>query len=156
METQECCPKFDPAPWDGEEFVWHGKPFIKDNVCQIMHVPLNFGKVIVRMMKTVEQAGAQADEPLMLALDPSPWRCELYMAVKGPVEGAENVALSGTFLTKVFDGPFKDCGKFFAEMQDFARSKGKQPGTIYFYYTTCPKCAKKYGHNYMVGFVQVA
>ena len=25
----------------------------------------------------------------------------------------------------------------------------------YFYYTTCPKCAKKHGHNYVVGFAQV-
>lgn len=27
---------------------------------------------------------------------------------------------------------------------------------LYFHYTTCPKCAKKYGHNYVVLFTEVA
>ena len=31
----------------------------------------------------------------------------------------------------------------------------KKTKKIYFYYTTCPKCAKKYGHNYIVSFAEV-
>jgi hypothetical protein len=29
-------------------------------------------------------------------------------------------------------------------------SRGKQLQQLYFYYTTCPKCARKYGKNYVV------
>ena len=34
-------------------------------------------------------------------------------------------------------------------------SQGKKAGKYYFYYTSCPKCAKKYGHNYIVAFAEV-
>jgi len=32
---------------------------------------------------------------------------------------------------------------------------GKMAEKYYFYFTTCPKCAQKYGHNYIVAFAQV-
>ena len=33
--------------------------------------------------------------------------------------------------------------------------KGKVAKQLLFYYTTCPKCAKAYGKNYVVLFAQV-
>ena len=35
-------------------------------------------------------------------------------------------------------------------MKSFVKGKGKPPQKLYFNYTTCPKCAKKYGKNYVV------
>ncbi|MEA1876850.1 MAG: hydrolase [Bacteroidota bacterium] len=35
------------------------------------------------------------------------------------------------------------------------KTKGKTLKQMYFYYTTCPKCTKEHGHNYVVGFAQV-
>ena len=32
---------------------------------------------------------------------------------------------------------------------------GRQPGRIYHFYTTCPRCAKYYGKNYTVLLAQV-
>jgi hypothetical protein len=32
---------------------------------------------------------------------------------------------------------------------------GRKVRRMYFFYTTCPKCAKKYGKNYVVIFAQV-
>jgi len=40
-------------------------------------------------------------------------------------------------------------------MKDYVKSKGKKIKELYFYYTTCPKCAKHYGKNYVVAFAQV-
>jgi hypothetical protein len=34
-------------------------------------------------------------------------------------------------------------------------AKGKSVKNYYFYYTTCPKCARKYGHNYVVVLAEV-
>jgi hypothetical protein len=155
VADKECCPKFDPEPWHEREFTWDDKPFIRDYVRQILHIPLNFGKVITGMMNKIEAAGAMPDEYIMLAYDPSAWKCELYVAVSKDVPNAENVRLSGTYLTRVFDGPYKDCGRFFKETQDYARTKGKEAKKVFFYFTTCPKCAKLHGHNYMVGFAEV-
>ncbi|MDD5616550.1 MAG: hypothetical protein PHH85_10155 [Candidatus Methanoperedens sp.] len=32
-------------------------------------------------------------------------------------------------------------------MEKYVRSKGKYPKKMYFFYTTCPKCAEYYGAN---------
>jgi hypothetical protein len=69
-----CCPKFDPKPWDEKEFQWDNKLFVKDKVRCFMHMPLNFGKVIVRCMDKIEKAGAFTPEPpLSLSDHVSPW-----------------------------------------------------------------------------------
>ena len=76
------------------------------------------------------------------------------MTVTKEVTGAENVRLSGTFLSKVFDGPYNSPPKWIKEMEQFVASKGKKPKKFLFYFTTCPRCAKLYGHNYAVVFAQ--
>jgi hypothetical protein len=40
-------------------------------------------------------------------------------------------------------------------MDEDLSSKGRSSQKYFFYFTTCPKCAKKYGHNYVVAFAQV-
>lgn len=153
-----CCPKFNPKPFEKKTFVWKGKPFVQYDVLQFFHIPLNMGQVVSRAWKQIDDAGARpADKDfLMLAYDPSPWKSELYFSVRKPVPGARNLKISGTFLSKVFDGPYDAVPKWIAEMEKYAASKGKAVKKHYFYYTTCPKCAKKYGHNFVVAFAQVA
>lgn len=157
----ECCPKFDPGPFQEKGHVWKDRKFIKDSIPQIMHMPIPglnlFGKAVGRMWKKVEDAGAGTDmeDFLMLAYDPSPWKSELYINTTKEVPDAENVTISGTFLSKVYDGPYKDVPKWFEDMKAYLKEKGKEGKKFYVYYTTCPKCAEKYGHNYVVMFAQV-
>lgn len=40
-------------------------------------------------------------------------------------------------------------------MKDYVASKDKSLQKLYFFYTTCPKCAKHYGKNYVVLLAQV-
>ena len=40
-------------------------------------------------------------------------------------------------------------------MKKYVAAKGKALRKLYFYYTTCPKCAAKYGKNYVVLLAQV-
>ena len=55
--------------------------------------------------------------------------------------------VSVTFLTKVFEGPYKNAGRWVKEMKAYVRSKGKEIKKMYLFYTTCPACAKVYGKN---------
>lgn len=157
--SDECCPKFDPSLWDKKESVWRDKLFIKETLPQFLHMPLPWmvGKMITRMWKQIEDAGAAPDikDFLWLANDPSPWRGDHYLYATKEVPGAENVKLSGTFLSKVFDGPFNAIPKYVKEMDEYVLKKGEKVLDYYFYYTTCPKCAKKYGHNYIVAFAKI-
>ena len=157
--TGECCPKFDPAPWQDKELEWKDKNFIKETVPQFMHNPLpgTFGRAVGRMLKKIDEAGAKPDNKdfLMLSAETSMWKGEIYINTTKEVLGAENVKISGTFLTRVFDGPYSDVPKWIENMTSYLASKGKTARKWFFYFTTCPKCAKKYGHNYVVTFAQV-
>lgn len=65
------------------------------------------------------------------------------------------VRLSGTFLTRAFEGPYKNMRQWITQMTDYVASQGKTMQKLYFFYTTCPKCAKHYGQNYTVLLAQV-
>jgi hypothetical protein len=145
-----CCPRFNPEPWDEKEVMFEDKLFIKDHVRSFFHIPLNFGKVMVRNMEKIQQADALAPEPLMLSDEKSLWGADIYIAVSKEVPGAEMVRMSGTFMTKVFEGPYKNAGKWAKEMAEYVKSKAKDMKKMYFFYTTCPKCAEFYGKNYTV------
>jgi len=150
-----CCKRFDPEPWDEKEIIWQDKLFLKDRVRSFLHIPLNFGKVMVRNMAAIQTADALADEPVLLSDENSLWGSDIYIAVAGDVPGAEMAKISGTFLTKVFEGPYRDVPKWRREMAAHLESRGRDAKKMYFFYTTCPRCAKVYGKNYTVLLAQV-
>lgn len=151
-----CCPKFDPEPWQNKTIVLKDKSFVKARCNNFMHVPLNLGKIISETWEKIEKAKANDDDEfLLLTVDTSPWKSELYFWTTKEVAGLENVKLSGTFKTKVFEGDYKDAKFWYKQMQEIGHKAGKDSPEVYFYYTTCPKCAKFYGKNYTVGLVKV-
>ena len=46
-------------------------------------------------------------------------------------------------------------GKWTKDMNRFVKAKDKAMKKMYFFYTTCPACAKYYGKNYTVILVEV-
>ena len=155
----ECCAKFDPTPWNEQTIEWQDKLFIKKTVPTFLHMPIPgmFGNMITKAWKQIEDAQAKPEikDYLLISHDPSLWKSENYFHVTKEVPGAENVKLSGTFMTKVFEGSYSGIPTWVKEMEGYVSSKGKSIKKLYFYYTTCPKCAKKYGKNYVVIFAQV-
>jgi hypothetical protein len=149
-EIQEtgCCPKFNPEPWDGKVFEWQDKKFIKGKVFTLFYMPVNFGGGITKLMAKIDKAGAKAPDWLALSDHTSKWNMDLYVAVDKAVPDAENIVLSGKFLSKVYEGDFKDTGKWCQDFENFAKEKGLKIEKMYMWYTTCPKCAKAYGKNY--------
>lgn len=150
-----CCPPFDPVPWQDRQITWDSKPFVKDHVTCFFHVPLNMRQKVTKDTALIDAARAAVDHPLMLSDEKSPWGADLYIEVKGLVPQATMASLSGTFLTKVFEGPFRDAGRWAQEMKDYVAARGRRLKRLYFGYTTCPKCAKAYGKNYVVLFAEV-
>jgi hypothetical protein len=155
QQKPECCPEFNPAPWDDKIFEWDNKKFIKDKVFTFFYMPINFGAVIRRMTGKIDKAGAKALDWMSLSDHTSKWNMDLYVAVDRDVPGAENVALSGKFLSKVYEGDFKETGKWRKDFEEHAKNKGQAVKKMYMWYTTCPKCAKKYGKNYVVIIARV-
>lgn len=155
METSstkqhECCPPFDPELWNEKMITWDSKKFIKDHVCTLFYMPLNFGQVMRRLDKKVRSAGATMVDNLGLSDHTSKWNMDMYLAVDQEIPGANNMVLSGKFYSKVFEGPFRDTGKWCKDFEAHAKTKGLTIKKRYMWYTTCPKCAKIYGKNYVV------
>jgi len=155
QNTIECCPKFDPEPWHDRVITWDQKLFLKDRVRSFFHIPLNFGAVMKRSMAAIEAAGAKPDEMILLSDENSLWGADVYIAIAKEVPGTQQASLSGTFLAKVFEGPYRNMRNWIADMKSYVQGKGKALKKLYFFYTTCPQCAKQYGKNYVVILAQV-
>jgi len=154
-ENVECCPPFDPQPWDGKEITWEDKKFLRDRVRSIFHIPLNFGTVMIRSMARIEAAHAKSPDMVVLSDENSLWGADVYIEVTQDVPNAAMATISGTFLSQVFEGPYSQVKTWMKTMEKTVADKGKTIKKLYFYYTTCPKCAKKYGKNYVVLLAQV-
>jgi hypothetical protein len=150
-----CCEPFDPEPWEDKEIVWKEKLFVKDHVTSFLHIPLNMGQKIVKNMQLIDKADAKAPHQLMLTDEKSLWGADIYIDVSKEISDAQMATVSGTFLTKVFEGPYQNAGKWAQEMKSYVEKKGENIVKLYFSYTTCPKCAKAYGKNYVILFAQI-
>jgi hypothetical protein len=154
-QKQECCLQFNPTPWDNKEFNWDNKKFIKDKVSTLFYMPINFGQIMKRVMTKVEKVGAQTPDNICLSDHTSKWSMDLYLAVEKEISDAKNVTLSGKYFSKVYEGNFRDTGKWMKDFEDCTKDKNMVVKKMYMWYTTCPKCAKKYGKNYVVIIGQI-
>ncbi len=150
MEKDTCCPEFDPTSWDEKVFEWKDKRFVKDKVFTFFYMPVNFGRVMKSLDKKVRDAGAVMPDFLCMSDHTSKWNMDVYLAVDKEIPSAENATISGEFLSKVYEGPFKNTGKWCEDFEGLAAGRNLKIDKWYMWYTTCPKCAKKYGKNYVV------
>jgi hypothetical protein len=159
METKtvntECCPKVDPELWDDKIFDWDNKKFIRDKVFTFFFMPVNFGQVMKRIIGKVEAAGAEMPDNMGLSDHTSKWNMNIFLAVNKEIPGADNVTFTGKYYSKVYEGDFNKTGEWCKDFEKTAKSKGMEVKKWYMWYTTCPKCAKKYGKNYVVIIAEV-
>ena len=153
--ADQCCPPFNPEPWDEKEIRWENKRFLKDRVTSVFHIPLNFGAVMNRCAVLIEAADAGSESRIVLADENSLWGADVYVEISKDIPGANVATFSGTFLCKAFEGPYSGIRKWIEEMKAFVESREQSPKKMYFYYATCPKCAKKYGKNYVVILAEI-
>ncbi len=152
-----CCPRFNPQGWDDQELHFQEKLFVRAKTMSIVHIPFNMGKVFKKTFKAIEDAGAMDENNfIVMSRDLSAWSAEHLFAVSHPVSGQEMVRLNGEFLTTVFEGPYKEVPRWYKPAVQSAKDRGKVTDKVYFFYTTCPKCAKTYGKNFVVAVVGIS
>lgn len=159
-KTDQCCPLFHPEKWDDKTFEWDNKMFIKATIPTFFHIPFSpmLGKKITRMMKLAEDSNKlleNMEDVLLLFTDPNPFKSELYLSVTGKVPNSNNTTISGTFISKVFEGAYNAIPKFIKEMDAYLSTQQKKSKKYYVHYAYCPKCAKKFGNNYMILFAKI-
>lgn len=156
VNTTGCCARFNPAGWDRQRLHFEGKPFVRATTRSMAHFPLNMGAVFGRVQGHIAAVeAADGAQMFVLSRDMSAFTGEHLFAVHGDVPGEEMVTVSGDFVTKTFDGPYGQVRNWHGAMQAAAREAGHEPGAVWFFYTTCPKCAKAYVQNPIVGVVEL-
>jgi hypothetical protein len=113
------------------------------------------GARVLRNQRLIEAAGAVPEQPLMLTDEKSKWGADILIAVTRPVPGARMTTLSGTFATGIYEGPFSEAGTWAEDMRRRLTAEGREAEKLYFAYTTCPRCARAYGKNYVVLFARL-
>lgn len=159
-EDNECCPEFEVSKWDNKTFSWKEKTFIKESIPTLFHIPFPpmIGKKMRKMFDLADNANANFSDltdALVLFHDPSAFRSDIFYSVTNKVDGANNTDLSGEFIAGVFDGPYNKVPSHIKEMNKRLATQNMVAKDYYVHYAYCPKCAKKYGHNYMIIFALV-
>lgn len=160
LVKEECCPTFHSDKWEDKTHHWNAKKFIKATVPTWFHIPLPpmIGNRVKKMMKLAEDSKALLDnreDILLLFVDPHAFKSEILLSVTKTIPEANNTELSGVFVSKVFDGPFKKVPNFMKEMDSYLAEQGKKAKNYFVHYAYCPGCAKEKGHNYMVLFAEL-
>ena len=158
MSTNEtgCCPKFDPVGWDGKILHFKDKKFLRAITRSVMHVPINMGSVFTRVQMAIEENDTKDPaDYLVLSRDLSASEAEHLFAVDVNIPGEEMTTLSGDFLTRVFEGPYRHAKNWDHDMRVAATAAGHTAKRVFMFYTTCPRCARTYGKNYVVGFAEL-
>ena len=152
-----CCPRFNGQEWDGQDLHFEDKLFVQAKTRSVFHIPINMGAVFRNTFSAIEKADAHSDDDfIVLSRDPSAWSGEHLFAVTDDVPGQKMVRLSGEYVTRVFEGPYKKVPVWQRETEERLNGQGRDVKKMYFFYTTCPKCARYYGKNYVVAVAQIA
>lgn len=134
-----------------------------ESIPTLFHMPFPpmIGWKVTKMCKIMENTNKtekNQSDTLLLFRDPTAFRSEIYLSVTGRVAKAKNVTISGNFISKTYAGPYNAVPKFISDMNKYLVKQGKKiprNDEYYIHYAYCPKCAKKYGDNYMIIFAKV-
>ena len=151
-----CCPEFQPDRWDGKYFLLDHEQFARASSRSFLYMPLNLGSVMTRAQAKIVKAHADyKDRYLILSQDETPWRCQHYFWVSKAVEGLESASILGPLYAKVYEGSYEQIPKWIKDLKSVVTANGHTLKDIFVFYTTCPKCAKVYGKNYIVLFARI-
>ena len=113
-----CCPRFNPEGWDKRRLHFEDKLFVRAKTRSVNHVPLDMAPVFEKTFSDIEKAGAYDEKNfIILSRDTSPSDAEHFFAVSKEVPDQEIVHWSGDYVTKVFEGPYRDAPRWEEEVK---------------------------------------
>ena len=151
----DCCPPFNHEEWHDKTIIWQEKKFIKAKVFTLFYMPINFGSVIKQLDKKIKQANGEVNDWLCLSDHTSMFNMDIYLAVDKNIPGVQNTTLSGKYYSRVYEGDFKNTKQWCDDYSAKVKDMGNKLKKLYMWYTTCPKCAKKYSKNYVAIIGQI-
>lgn len=150
-----CCPKLAAEDFDRKVFGWEDKPFYKTKYFSFFHMPLTYGSAVNKAMAELKSRGLAADPTLMLSGEESMFYSSLLIEMSRDGNSVPVRRLSGKFISMFFEGSYRDTGRWVKEVVEYCRSRDYETKELFFFYATCPKCARHYGKAQTVIFAKI-
>jgi hypothetical protein len=153
-----CCKNIDLAKWNFRRVKWRNKPFYVVKYGTFFHIPIGMDKVMTNGMELLRTKYKTDYPEFWLAKDTGLFSAKMFFAVNRVNPRDPNVImLSGTYVTRGFQGPYKNMGNYIRVFMEQVHQKyGLKPKDLLFWYVNCPKCAKKQGGPKIVIFGKIS
>lgn len=152
-----CCPEVRKEDWEYVQHEWN-KYFLEGNVFQLFRMPLNYGSVLKKLAAAAKARNwDKHGNPLVLTQETGFFSMQMLLELFRPDPKADGVVFfSGSFISHYYEGPYSGLGKAVQELDDYVtKATGLPPKDYFFWYTTCPKCAKERGNPVTVIFARI-
>lgn len=152
-----CCKDIDLSKWKLRKIVWKRKPFYVVTHGSFFHIPIGFGKAIINGLETAAKKYYTPNPEFVLSKETGWFSAKMMFPVNKVSSSDPNIEeITGTFVTRGFQGPYGQMGNFIRVFSEQVKQKfGKKPSELYFWYANCPKCAKKQGGPKIVIFGRI-
>ncbi len=152
------CPEINDQDWHLKDENWDKKFFYFDYVRHFFNVPLGYDKQLRAMKLNIAKKGYQLANPDMVLYQPGTFQGRILMEIKDPEQYDANVEPfeNARMLSRVHQGSRGDLGNALQELKAFTQDRTHlDPSIIYYWHTTCSKCAKTRGYEKTVLFARV-
>jgi len=153
----KCCRNIDLSKWNLKQVKWKRKPFYVVKYGTFFHIPLGIGKAMVQGMETAVKKYHTPQPDFWLSKDTGLFSAKMMFSVERASSSDPDIEeLTGTFVARGFQGPYKNMGNFIRVFIEQVQQKfKKKPTELLFWYVNCPKCAKKQGGPKIVIFGKI-
>jgi hypothetical protein len=149
-----CCSNLKREDFDRKVFDWKDKPFYETSYFSLFRMPLTYGSAVKKAIAVLKSKNLAVDPMLTLSGEESMFYSSLLIEM-GRDDGVPVRKISGKFVSMFFEGRYRDTGKWVKEVIDYCRSQGHETKELYFFYATCPRCARHYGRAQTVIFAKI-
>jgi hypothetical protein len=112
-KADACCPRFNPEPWDDKTLTWENRRFRErpSNKLSSHSAELRLGHVN-RNVGAIESTDASPETMVSPGRREFSLGSDVYIEVTKVIPGANMATISGTFLSKVFEGAYQSIRKW--------------------------------------------
>ena len=152
------CPDVNDQDWHLQDQNWDGKFFYFEYVRHFFNVPLGYDKQLRAMKRDMARKGFRLVNADMVLYQPGLFQGRLLMEINDPDQYDANVERfdQARLLSRVHQGSRSGLKDALQELKAFTQDRAHlDPLIIYYWYTTCDKCAKIRGYEKTVLFARV-
>lgn len=140
------CPEIKYEDWHLQELDWSGKYFYFEYLYHFLKIPLGLEKRRAFMLTEIERKGYTTVNPERVLHLPGIFQGRILVEIEDPEQYDANVEQfdDARMLTRVHVGPRSGLKRSLAELVAFTQDRTHiLPGTVYYWYVSCPICAKQ-------------